>query len=137
EIQNVRPRRRDQRDARKTEQQPGIEGQHIEAYGNSIAIAVASPPPMHSAATPRFLPCLRSAPISVTTMRAPDAPIGWPIAHAPPCTFMRSCGIACSCIAAIVTTANASLTSNKSTSRVDHPVLRYRFAIAPTGAVVN
>ena len=57
---------------------------------SSTAIAVASPPPMHSAATPRFLPCLRSAPISVTTMRAPDAPIGWPSAQAPPWTLTIS-----------------------------------------------
>ena len=49
--------------------------------------AVASPPPMHRLATPRLPPYLRSAPSSVTTMRAPDAPIGWPSAQAPPCTL--------------------------------------------------
>ena len=38
---------------------------------------------MHSAATPRFKPCFFSAPSSVTTMRAPEAPIGWPSAQAP------------------------------------------------------
>ena len=43
---------------------------------SSIAIAVASPPPMHRLATPRFSPRVSSAPISVATMRAPDAPIG-------------------------------------------------------------
>ena len=59
---------------------------------NSIAIAVASPPPMHSAATPRLPPVLRSAPISVTRMRAPEAPIGWPSAQAPPWTLTLSCG---------------------------------------------
>ena len=36
--------------------------------------------------------CLRNAPSSVTTIRAPDAPIGWPSAHAPPCTLTLSCG---------------------------------------------
>src|SRR5690348_3163884 len=36
------------------------------AHASSIAIAVASPPPMHSEATPRLPPYLRSAPISVT-----------------------------------------------------------------------
>lgn len=51
---------------------------------NSSASAVASPPPMHRLAIPRLLPVLRSAPISVTTSRAPDAPIGWPSAQAPP-----------------------------------------------------
>ena len=73
--------------------------------------AVASPPPMHRLAMPRLSPCLRSAPISVTTMRAPDAPIGWPSAQAPPWTLTFSCGKPCSVIAAIVTTANASLIS--------------------------
>ena len=42
----------------------------------STAIAVASPPPMHKAATPRFSPRCFSAPNKVTTMRAPDAPMG-------------------------------------------------------------
>ena len=42
----------------------------------STATAVASPPPMQSDATPRFLPCRLSALSSVTMMRAPDAPIG-------------------------------------------------------------
>src|SRR6476660_4200930 len=79
--------------------------------GSSSAMAVASPPPMHRLATPRLRPYLRSAPISVTTMRAPEAPIGWPRAQAPPCTFTFSCGRPCSCIAAMVTTANASLIS--------------------------
>jgi len=43
--------------------------------------------------------------------RAPLAPIGWPSAHAPPCTLTFSCGSSRSCMAAIVTTANASLIS--------------------------
>src|SRR6185369_7136957 len=62
-----------------------IEWPH-DRYRSSIAIAVASPPPMQRLATPRFFPCLRSAPSSVTTIRAPDAPIGWPSAQAPPWT---------------------------------------------------
>ena len=49
-------------------------------------------------------------------MRAPDAPIGWPSAHAPPCTLTFSCGSRRSFIAAIVTAANASLISYRSTS---------------------
>src|ERR1041385_945488 len=78
---------------------------------SSSAMAVASPPPMHRLATPRLRPFLRSAPISVTRMRAPEAPIGWPRAHAPPWTFTFSCGRPCSRIAAMVTTAKASLIS--------------------------
>ncbi len=54
----------------------------------SPAIAVASPPPMHSKAPPVVPPVARSAPSSVTRIRAPDAPIGWPKAQAPPCTLI-------------------------------------------------
>src|SRR5204862_6093313 len=78
---------------------------------SSTAMAVASPPPMQRLATPRRLPYLRSAPIRVTRMRAPEAPIGWPSAQAPPCTFTFSCVRPCSFIAAMVTTAKASLIS--------------------------
>src|SRR5687768_17402356 len=78
---------------------------------NSSAMAVASPPPMQRLATPRFRPYLRRPPINVTNRRAPEAPIGWPSAQAPPCTFTLSCGRPCSFIAAMVTTANASLIS--------------------------
>lgn len=42
----------------------------------SIAIAVPSPPPMHSEAMPRLPPVFFKAPIRVTMMRAPEAPIG-------------------------------------------------------------
>src|SRR5258708_3410157 len=82
---------------------------------SSPAIAVAWPPPMHRLATPRFMPYLRSAPMSVTRLRAPEAPIGWPSAQAPPCTFTLSCGRPGSFIAAIATTAQASLISSRAT----------------------
>src|SRR5204863_6003608 len=79
-------------------------GHDAKAYTSPTAIAVASPPPMHRVAMPRFLPSLRSAPISVTTIRAPDAPIGWPSAHAPPCTLTVSGESPSSSIAAMGTT---------------------------------
>src|SRR5688572_3980169 len=104
---------------------------------SSTAIAVASPPPMQRLATPRLRPYLRSAPMSVTRMRAPDAPIGCPSAQAPPCTFTLSCGKPCSFIAARVTTAKASLISYRSTWLALQPVRSRSFLIAPTGAVVN
>src|SRR5690348_17597317 len=53
----------------------------------SSAIAVASPPPMQSAATPRLTPRARIAFNRLTTNRAPVAPIGWPSAQAPPLTL--------------------------------------------------
>ena len=42
----------------------------------SKAIAVASPPPIHSAATPRDSPCRSNAAKRVTMILAPDAPMG-------------------------------------------------------------
>lgn len=42
----------------------------------SIAIAVASPPPIHKAAIPRCKSARSSAFNKVTKIRAPDAPIG-------------------------------------------------------------
>jgi hypothetical protein len=55
----------------------------------SMATAVASPPPMHREATPRFRPRARNACASVTRRRAPVAPMGWPSAQAPPFTLTR------------------------------------------------
>ena len=62
-----------------------------------------------------------SACSSVTRMRAPEAPIGWPSAQAPPWTFSRSCGAPVSAMKAIGTTAKASLTSQRSTSPTLQP----------------
>ena len=61
------------------------------AAWRSIAIAVASPPPMQIAATPLVRSCFSMALIRVAMIRAPDAPTGWPRAQAPPwmLTFVR------------------------------------------------
>src|SRR5579864_7113438 len=56
----------------------------------STAIATALPPPRHSAAIPRFTSRRIISYISVTSTRAPLAPIGWPIATAPPFTLTFS-----------------------------------------------
>ena len=69
-----------------------------------------------SAATPFFFPYCFSAAISVTMIRAPEAPIGWPSAQAPPWTLTLSCGRPSSRMAIIATTAKASLISHRSTS---------------------
>ena len=106
-------------------------------YAASIAIAVASPPPMQSEATPRLPPRACSAAISVTRMRAPEAPIGWPSAQAPPLTLTFSCGRPSSRIAAMATTAKASLISKRSTVRASSRSCRAAFFMRRTGAVVN
>ena len=56
----------------------------IDQETRSTAIAVASPPPMQSVATPFFRSWVWRAASKVTRMRAPDAPIGCPRAQAPP-----------------------------------------------------
>ncbi|MNG04176.1 hypothetical protein D3C84_872890 [compost metagenome] len=70
-------------------------------------------------------------------MRAPDAPIGWPRAQAPPWTLTLSCGRSRCFIAARVTTAKASLISNRSTSARLQPVRLISLSMAPIGAVGN
>src|SRR6266545_5010576 len=99
--------------------------------------AMASPPPRQSAATPRFRLRASSACSSVTINRAPVAPIGWPSAQAPPLTLSFSLAMPRSFCAAVATTANASLISNRSTSPVLQPTLSSSLRMAGIGAVVN
>src|SRR5262249_49090792 len=112
-------------------------GRGREAYTISTASAMPSPPPMHSDATPRRLPASRSADSSGTSTRAPDAPIGWPSATAPPQTLTRAGSSPSNLLLAIDTTANASLISHRSTSSFFQPARPSTFSIAPAGAVVN
>ncbi len=51
-------------------------GKSAHQFHNSTAIAVASPPPMQSEASPRFCPVVSSADSNVARIRAPLAPIG-------------------------------------------------------------
>src|SRR5512135_14694 len=56
-------------------------------HSASTSIAPPNPPPMQIAAMPR-LALLRSSVLNrCSTMRAPEAPTGWPSATAPPSTF--------------------------------------------------
>src|ERR1700683_4115003 len=102
-----------------------------------MAMAGASPPPMHSEATPRLNFFDFSACTSVVMILAPLAPIGWPNAQAPPCTLTCACSSPTSRIAAIVTTAKASLISYRSTALAFQPAFSSARLIAPAGAVVN
>src|SRR6516225_7179111 len=103
----------------------------------STATAVASPPPMQSEAMPRLLPYFSIAASNVTRMRAPDAPMGWPNAQAPPCTLTLSWGKPRSRMAHSATTANASLISYRPTSPGCQPTCSSNLLTAATGAVVN
>ena len=57
------------------------------AHGRSTSIAPPSPPPMQIVAMPRRPPVRFSTFSTCSTMRAPDAPTGWPSAIAPPSTL--------------------------------------------------
>src|SRR6185312_7616884 len=79
------------------------------------------PPPMQSVARPflesRF--CISCS--SVTSTRAPDAPIGWPIAIAPPLTLTLEVSQPRSLLTAQAWAANASLASIRSRSPTLQP----------------
>src|SRR5208282_5368785 len=135
-----RPVDGDARDARSEGSQYRLLDRHLSARPfqmTSMAMAVASPPPMHRLAIPRCLPRAFSAYSSVVRMRAPVAPIGCPSAQAPPLTFTFAGSSPSSLIAAIATTANASFTSYRSTSAARHSSSASNLRIAPTGASVN
>ncbi|MNC46154.1 hypothetical protein D3C75_951600 [compost metagenome] len=70
-------------------------------------------------------------------MRAPEAPIGWPRAQAPPWTLTLAWSRPSSRMATMLTTAKASLISNRSTWSRLQPVRCIRLRIAPMGAVGN
>src|SRR4051794_18956967 len=107
------------------------------AHGRSTATAIASPPPMHSEATPRFPPLSASAASNVTSTRAPLAPMGWPRAMAPPQTFTRRGSRPSFLLLYRATTAKASFSSQRSTSPTFQPTLPSRRSMAAAGAVVN
>src|SRR6266540_275197 len=92
-----------------------VHGSLLTRYRSTMT-ATASPPPMHSDASPRRFPRSFIAWSSVTRIRAPDAPMGWPSTTAPPRTFTLFPSSPRSRLFAIETTANASLISQRSTS---------------------
>ena len=79
------------------------------------------PPPMQSVARP-FLALRRAISCSrVVSTRAPEAPIGWPIAIAPPLTLTIAGSQARSLLTASAWAAKASLASTRSRSLTDQP----------------
>ena len=91
----------------------------IRSHASTI-IAVPMPPPMHSDAAPRPPPRACSAWTSVVSTRAPLAPIGWPSAIAPPCTFTLAGSSFSSRTTASDCAANASFSSIRSRSPTRH-----------------
>ena len=84
-------------------------------------IAIPMPPPIHKVAKPfvTFLFCISW--INVTNILAPEAPIGWPSAIAPPFTFKLLVSQPNSLLTAIDWAANASFDSINSNSFISQP----------------
>ena len=79
------------------------------------------PPPMQSVARP-FLASRRFiSKSSVLRIRAPEAPIGWPMAMAPPLTFTIDGSQPMSLLTAQAWAAKASLASTRSRSETFQP----------------
>ena len=94
----------------------------------STHMAMPMPPPMHSVARPflasRF--CISCS--SVTRTRAPEAPIGWPMAIAPPLTLTLAVSQPRSLLTAQACAAKASLASIRSRSPIVPAGLLQRLA---------
>src|SRR5262245_32565727 len=99
----------------------------------SIATAMPMPPLTQSVASPRVARRRSSSCSSVTTIRAPVHPIGWPSAIAPPLTFSRSEEIGTSRTTASTCAAKASFNSTRSKSSIFRPVRAVSFWMAGTG----
>src|SRR5256712_8345464 len=103
----------------------------------SSTIAMASPPPMQRVASPwctsfSFMECN-----SVTTMRFPEQPIGWPRATAPPQMLKTSHGMPSSFLTPTLAEENASLCSTKSNSSSFIPVRCISFRTQGIGANIT
>src|SRR5674476_15500 len=90
-------------------------------FQRSTHRAMPIPPPMHNVARP-FLAlrrCISNS--SVVRMRAPEAPIGWPMAMAPPLTLTFAVSQPRSLLTAQACAAKASLASTRSRSPTLQP----------------
>src|SRR3546814_19813696 len=68
-------------------------------------------------------------------MRAPDAPIGWPIAIAPPLTLILAASQPISLFTDSACAANASLASIRSRSAISQPASSSARLLAATGPI--
>ena len=101
--------------------------------GTRMIRASPWPPPPQSAAAPVPPPRRRSSSARVRTSRAPDIPIGWPSAIAPPLTLTMSWLTPRSRMDWMATAAKASLISIRSRSARVRPALSSACRIALAG----
>ena len=83
--------------------------------------AMPMPPPMQSVARPFLAPRRAISCSSVVSTRAPEAPIGWPMAIAPPLTFTIAGSQPMSLLTASACAAKASFASMRSRSATFQP----------------
>mmetsp|Transcript_17124 Transcript_17124/g.46356 ORF Transcript_17124/g.46356 Transcript_17124/m.46356 type:complete len:235 (-) Transcript_17124:610-1314(-) len=103
----------------------------------STTTADAPPPPLQMLATPKRPSTWSSAERSVTRILMPDAPIGCPMATAPPNMFTLAGSSPRMRLLATDTTEKASLISKASTSAMVSPARSSATGIANAGDVVN
>ena len=96
-------------------------------------MAVDPPPPLHIPASPYFPFLALRTVAKLCTILAPLAPIGCPIATAPPWMFIFSKGTFSSLDIAIGTTEKASLNSKHSMSLASNPAFLSAFYEAKNG----
>src|SRR5262249_46248286 len=99
----------------------------------STVSATPMPPPMHSDAMPRLAFRLAISSSTVTRMRQPEAPIGWPMAIAPPLTLTLLVSQPISLCTAQACAAKASLISSRSRSAGFQPARSSALRAAGTG----
>ena len=104
-----------------------------QARGTRTMRASPWPPPPQSAAAPTPPPRRLSSSARCRAMRAPDMPIGWPRAMAPPLTLTLSTSMPSSLAEARPTAANASLISTRSRSAGVMPSFSQALAMARAG----
>src|SRR5665213_1370231 len=101
----------------------------------STHMAMPMPPPMHNVARPFLALRFCISYNSVTRMRAPEAPMGWPSAMAPPLTLTLSGSKPSSRLTAQACAANASLASIRSRSAAFQPAFSSALREAGIGPV--
>src|SRR5690554_1225773 len=107
---------------------------HIQ-HQRSTARATPIPPPMHKVARP-FLASRRTISCSrVTRIRQPEAPIGWPMAMAPPFTLTLLVSQPMSRLTEMAWAAKASLASIRSSSAAVQPARSRQRWLAGIGPV--
>lgn len=111
----------------------GLQTLYHHGRGTAAALLSVEARTLHTLATP-YSPFL-SACTSVTIMREPELPIGWPSETPPPSVFTLLASRSRICMLASATAENASLISNSAICSLDSPARSSARGIASAGAM--